>query len=99
MSLNQTATELKKRNDEYIELYHTYAQKEEELNQVHADFTSLNLDLHAIIPMSEDFEVDNRESRQRVANTFLGRIEAQKERINLLKQFIQDKEKMELEKR
>lgn len=103
MSLNQTTKELKKWNSQYIDLYQTYAKTEDELNQVHEDFTTLNLDLHAImsdeIVNEVEVEVHNRESRQRVAKTFIGRIEAQIERINSLKLFIQNKDKMELEKK
>ncbi len=103
-SLTQTTKELKKWNSQYIDLYQTYAKTEDELNHIHEDFTTLNLDLHAILSGGENVdeanaEVHNRESRQRVANTFIGRIEAQGERIESLKLFIQNKDKMELEKR
>ena len=95
-SLREKTSMLSKANDRYSDLYERYSQKEKVLQDTYNDFTSLNLKLKAIAPITHDNEnVTNSEERQRVTNTFIGRHEAQGKRMMALKEALQ---KIELKK-
>ena len=86
MSLLSDATE------SYDTLYRKFVEIETELQHTHDDFTHLNFQLHAIAPRGEPVEVETSEDRKRVANSFIGRADAQEERIQSLKTEIQKSE-------
>ena len=98
VSFRRNLSNLSKKTAEYQDPYDKYVDKLTALRSVYDNFTSLNLRLNAIVPNDDGkSEVTSSQDSQRIANTFIGRNDAQNERIESLKLAIQDKDRKALQ--
>lgn len=98
--LSKTMDDLSVVNSDYDALHAALSETERELQRAHDDFTRLQMKLNHVQPMATlGSGVKNGEERKAVADTIMGRHDAQADRMSVLQRGIQAMHRAELEEK